>query len=150
MNMRVLAYRRRPKKELECENLRFVDPDTLFRESDIISLHCPLTEETRGIINRETIAKMKDGVILLNVSRGALFDTAAVAEGLDSGKIYACGADVFDPEPCGRTHPLACHPRCLASPHVAWSPLETRQRIVEMSAENLRNLLNGTPTNVCN
>ena len=150
MDMKVLAYRRHPKKELECDQLKFVDLDTLLRESDIISTHCPLTDETRGLINKEAIAKMKDGVVLINVGRGPVFNTADVVDGLNSGKIYACGVDVFDPEPCGKTHPLATHPRCFASPHVAWSPLETRQRIVNMSADNLRNLLNGTPTNVKN
>ena len=150
MDMKVLANRRTPKPELECDQLKFVDLDTLYRESDIISIHCPLTDETRGIINKESISKMKDGVILINVGRGPLFNTADVVGALDSGKIYMAGVDVFDPEPCGKDHPLANHPRCIASPHVAWSPIETRQNLVNRSAENFRNLLNGTPTNVKN
>lgn len=150
MDMNVLAYRRHPVKEYECDRLKFVDLDTLFRSSDIISTNCPLTEETRYIINKDSIAKMKDGVILLNAGRGALFHTADVVAALDSGKIYMVGCDVYDPEPCGKNHPLATHPRCVASPHVAWSPLETRQNLVNRSAENLQALLNGVPQNVKN
>lgn len=150
MDMKVLANRRTPKKELECDQLKFVDLDTLYRESDIISIHCPLTDETRGMINRESIAKMKDGVVLINVGRGPLFNTADVVEALDSGKIYAAGVDVFDPEPCGKDHPLANHPRCVASPHVAWSPIETKQRIIDTQARNLESVLAGKPQNVKN
>ncbi len=150
LDMKVLAHRRHPVKEWECDQLQFVDLDTLFRNADIISTNCPLTDETRHIINKGSIAKMKDGVILINVGRGALFDTADVVAALDSGKVYMAGVDVFDPEPCGKDHPLATHPRCVASPHVAWSPLETRQNLVDRSAENLRALLDGTPKNVMN
>ena len=150
MDMKVLAYRRHPVKEYECDQLKFVDLDNLFANSDIISLNCPLTDETRYIVNKDSIAKMKDGVIVINCGRGALFKTQDVVDALDSGKIYMVGCDVYDPEPCGSKHPLATHPRCIASPHVAWSPIETRQNLVNRSAENLRNLLNGTPTNVKN
>lgn len=150
LDMKVLAYRRNPVREWECEQLRFVDLDTLLRESDIISTNCPLTDETRYIINRDSISRMKDGVILINVGRGALFNTKDVVEALDTGKVAMAGVDVFDPEPCGKNHPLATHPRCVASPHVAWSPFETRQNLVNRSAENLRALLDGTPKNVKN
>lgn len=150
MDMNVLAYRRHPIKEYECDQLKFVDLDTLFANSDIISTNCPLTDETRYIINKDSIAKMKDGVILINAGRGALFNTKDVVDALDSGKVHMAGVDVFDPEPCGKDHPLATHPRCVASPHVAWSPFETRQNLVNRSAENLKALLNGTPKNVKN
>lgn len=112
MDMKVLAYRRRPDLSLENEQLRFVDLDTLLRESDILSLHCPLTGETRGMINREALAKMKDGAILINTGRGAVLEEAAVVEALDSGKLYAVGADVFSGDPCGRDNP-ACQPSPL-------------------------------------
>lgn len=150
LDMKVLAYRRSPVKEWECEQLHFVDLDTLLANSDIISTNCPLTDATRHIINKNSIGKMKDGVILINVGRGALFNTLDVVDALDSGKVYMAGVDVFDPEPCGKQHPLATHPRCVASPHVAWSPLETRQNLVNRSAENFRALLAGTPKNVKN
>lgn len=150
MDMNVLAYRRHPIKEYECDQLKFVDLDTLLANSDIISTNCPLTDETRYIINKDSIAKMKDGVILINAGRGALFNTKDVVDALDSGKVHMAGVDVFDPEPCGKNHPLATHPRCVATPHVAWSPFETRQNLVNRSAENLKALLNGTPKNVKN
>ena len=149
MDMKVLAFKRHPEPE-RFPGVTFADLDTLYAQSDVISLHCPLTPETAKMINRSSIAKMKDGVILINCGRGALFDTEAVAEGLDSGKIYMCGADVFDPEPCGTGHALAAHPRCIATPHVAWAPLETRQMLADRCAENLRCLLEGHPINVTN
>ena len=150
MDMKVLAYRRRPDPSLENEQLRFVDLDTLLRESDILSLHCPLTDETRGMINREALAKMKDGAILINTGRGAVLEEAAVVEALDSGKLYAVGADVFSGDPCGRDNPLANHPRCIATPHVAWTPAETRDRVIAIAGENLAAFLANRPQNVVN
>ena len=150
MDMKVLAYRRRPDLSLENEQLRFVDLDTLLRESDILSLHCPLTGETRGMINREALAKMKDGAILINTGRGAVLEEAAVVEALDSGKLYAVGADVFSGDPCGRDNPLANHPRCIATPHVAWTPVETRDRVIAIGGENLAAFLANRPQNVVN
>ena len=91
------------------------------------------------------ISKMKDGAILINTSRGAVLDEAAVVAALDSGKLYAVGADVFAQEPCGKNNPLASHPRCIATPHVAWTPLETRQQIIAMAGETLGAFLDGSP-----
>lgn len=150
MDMNVLAYRRNPKPELECDQLHFADLDTVLRESDVISIHCPLTPETEGLINKDTIAKMKDGVIFINVSRGKIMVQDDVADALDSGKIYAAGIDTFFPEPCGKDHRLALHPRCIATPHVGWSPLETKQRVVNTCAANLKSVLDGNPQNVAN
>lgn len=150
MDMHVLAYQRHPRPELETPQLKFTDLDTLLAQSDIISLHCPLTDQTRGLINRETIAKMKPGVILLNTSRGAVLDEQAVVEALDSGKLYAVGADVFAVEPCGKDHPLASHPRCVATPHVAWSPEETRTRVIQIAADDIAAYLAGKSHNVVN
>ena len=150
MDMQVLAYNRNPRRELECENLRFTDLDTLLRQSDIVSLHCPLTEQTRGLINKEALSKMKDGAILLNTSRGAVLDEQAVVAALDSGKLYAVGADVFATEPCGKDHPLAAHPRCVATPHVAWSPEETRARVIQIAADDVKAFLAGDSLNMVN
>ena len=150
MDMQVLAYNRNPRRELECENLRFTDLDTLLRQSDIVSLHCPLTEQTRGLINKEALSKMKDGAILLNTSRGAVLDEQAVVAALDSGKLYAVGADVFATEPCGKDHPLAAHPRCVATPHVAWSPEETRARVIQIAADDVKSFLAGDSLNMVN
>ena len=97
------------------------------------------------MINAGAIAKMKDGAILLNTSRGAVLDEQAVIDALDSGKLYAAGVDVFAQEPCGKDYPLACHPRCIATPHVAWTPFETRERVISIAGENLGAFLSGSP-----
>ena len=148
MDMQVLAYKRRPNPALACEQLRFCDLDMLLQNSDIISVHCPLTDETRGLIDAEAIAKMKNGAILINTARGAVLCERDVVDALNSGKLYAVGADVFSMEPPGKDNALANHPRCIATPHVAWMPKQTRQRIIDISGENLRNFLSGTPRNV--
>ena len=93
----------------------------------------------------EYYQKMKDGSILINTSRGAILDEQAVIAALDSGKLYAVGADVFSQEPCGKDNPLACHPRCVATPHVAWTPFETREHIIDMAGEALGAFLAGAP-----
>lgn len=147
MDMEVLAYRRHPDPALAGEHLRYVPLDELVRASDIISIHCPLNDETRGMVNRELIAKMKDGVILINTSRGAVLNEADVAAALDSGKIRAAGIDVFATEPCGKENLLANHPRCIATPHVAWMPAETRDGVIAINAENLRCFLAGIEHN---
>ncbi len=148
MDMQVLAYKRRPDPALACEQLRFCDMETLLAHSDIISIHCPLTDKTRGLIDAAAIAKMKDGAILINTARGAVLCESDVVDALNSGKLYAVGADVFAMEPPGRHNALASHPRCVATPHVAWMPHQTRQRIIELSGENLRGFLSGNPQNV--
>lgn len=150
MDMNVLASQRTPKKELQCDQLHFTVLDTLLSCSDIVSLHCPLTEQTNKLINRERIDKMKYGSILLNTSRGAVLDEDAVIEALNSGKLFALGADTFATEPCGKDHPLASHPRCLATPHVAWTPEETRSRIIEIAGETVYSFINGTIINNVN
>lgn len=149
MDMNVLAYQRTPKRELECDQLRYCSMDELLSQSDIISLHCPLTEQTRGLINEQAIAKMKDGAILINTARGAVVDEAAVIEALDSGKLYAFGTDVFCTEPCGDS-PIAHHPRCIATPHVAWMPEETRARVIRIAADNIAAFMRGEKLNVVN
>ncbi len=150
MDMHVLACQRHPRPELEGPQLKFTDLDTLLAQSDIISLHCPLTDQTRGLIGREAIAKMKPGAILLNTSRGAVLDEDAVVDALNSGRLYAVGADVFAAEPCGNDHPLAAHPRCIATPHVAWSPEETRARVIQIAADDIKAYLAGETLNVVN
>lgn len=148
MDMQVLAYKRRPDPAVACEQLRFCDLDMLLQNSDIISIHCPLTDETRGLIDAAAISKMKDGAILINTARGAVLCEDDVVDALNSGKLYAVGADVFAMEPPGKDNALASHPRCIATPHVAWMPNQTRQRIIDISGENLRSFLAGTPRNV--
>ena len=127
-----------------------VPMDMLLKNSDVISLHCPLTEETKNIINRDTIAQMKDGVILINTSRGPLINEADLREALLSKKVYAAGVDVVSSEPIQGDNPLLGLDNCLITPHIAWAPKESRQRLMDVAVENLRAFLNGTPQNVVN
>ena len=126
----------------------FVNEETLWKESDVISFHCPLTPATTGLVNAEVIAKMKDGVILLNTSRGPVLDEAAVASALRSGKIAALGADVVSVEPIRENNPLLSAPNTYLTPHIAWAPKETRLRLMDVAADNLSSYLKGSPVNV--
>lgn len=142
--MRVLAYDAHVTAP-EC-----VDLDTLLSQSDVISLHCPLFPETQGLINRETIAKMKDGVILINTSRGPLIREADLREALLSGKVYAAALDVVSVEPIRPDNPLMGLDNCLITPHIAWAPRESRQRLMDIAVANLRAFVDGKPQNVVN
>ncbi len=128
----------------------YVDLDTLLSRSDVIALHCPLFPETEGIINKNTIAKMKDGVILINNSRGQLLVEQDVADALNSGKIYAAGLDVASTEPIKGDNPLLKAKNCLITPHISWAPKEARMRIMDLSAKNLQSYVDGAPINVVN
>jgi len=127
-----------------------VPMDVLLKNSDVISLHCPLTDETKNLVNRDTIAQMKDGVILINTSRGPLVNEADLREALLSKKVYAAGVDVVSMEPILMNNPLLGLDNCLITPHIAWAPTESRQRLMDMAVENLKAFLNGTPQNVVN
>ena len=124
--------------------------DALFARSDVIALHCPLLPSTQGIINRENIAKMKDGVIILNNARGPLIVEQDLADALNSGKVYAAGLDVVSTEPIRGDNPLPKAKNCLITPHISWAPKESRQRLMEIAADNLRRFLEGSPVNVVN
>lgn len=150
MGMNVLAYRRTPQPEMEAERIRFTDLDDLLARSDVVSLHCPLTAQTRGLINASRIALMKKGAILINTARGPIVDETAVIAALDSGRLFAYGADVLTREPAGEDNALALHPRSVVLPHVAWTPRETRERLVQIAANNLELFIKGTPQNVVN
>ena len=138
--MNILAYDKFPNPDL---GLNYVDLAELFAKSDVISLHCPLFPETAGMINDETIAKMKDGVILLNTARGALVDEKALTAGLCSGKIRGAAVDVVSGEPIAEDNPLLTAPNCIITPHMAWAPLESRQRILDTTAKSIRTFLSG-------
>lgn len=148
--MKVIAFDKFESDAMKAAGVRYVDLDTLLAESDVISLHCPLFEDTKKIINRATIAKMKHGVILINNSRGALIDEEALAEALHSGKVYAAGLDALDGEPPAPDHPLLHAPNCFITPHISWAALECRQRLVTYAIDNLKAYLSGTPTNIVN
>lgn len=128
----------------------YVPLEELLRRSDVVSLHCPLFPETRGLINRETIAEMKDGAILLNTSRGPLLVEQDVADALNSGKLYAAGVDVAETEPIPADSPLLTAKNCVITPHIAWAPLEARRRLMDIAAGNLRAFLAGRPVNAVN
>jgi len=128
----------------------YVDLDTLLKQSDVISLHCPLFPETKGIINKDSIAKMKDGVILLNNSRGPLIVEQDLADALNSGKVYAAGLDVVSEEPISPSNPLLNAKNCLITPHISWAPKESRQRLMDAAVENLARWVGGAPVNVVN
>ncbi len=149
LGMKVITYSRSIRPEGK-EIAEYVDLDTLLARSDVISLHCPLFPETEKMINAQTIGKMKDGVILLNTSRGGVIDEEAVSVALRSGKIRAAAVDVVSEEPMRRENPLLTAPNCIITPHMAWASIETRQRLLGVVAENIRGFLEGTPRNVVN
>ena len=139
--MKVLAYSRHGAEDFHTEL------DELYAQADIVSLHCPLTAENTGMINRETIAKMKDGVIILNTARGGLINEADLRDALVSGKVYAAASDVTCREPINADSPLLGLPNMIITPHIAWAATEARQRLLSVAIDNVRQYLNGTPRN---
>ena len=146
---RILAYDVYQNAEV-AEMAEYVDLDTLLAQSDVVSLHCNLTPENTGLINKENIAKMKDGAILINNARGQLIVEQDVADALNSGKLAAAGLDVVYTEPIRPDNPLLTAKNCIITPHISWAPKESRQRIMDATAENIRAFLAGTPQNVVN
>lgn len=148
--MHVIAYSPSKHSGNIDDICEFIDIEELMEKSDVISLHCPLTESTRGIINKFTINKMKDGVIIINVSRGGLIIEKDLAEALDTGKVYAAGVDVVSKEPIEVNNPLLNTKNCFITPHIAWAPKESRKRIIDMAINNLKSFLDGEPINMIN
>ena len=149
LGMKILAHDSRPN-DTGREIGEYVDLDTLLRESDVVALHCPLFPETKGIINRDTLAKMKPTAILLNNSRGPLVVEQDLADALNEGTIYAAAVDVVDTEPIRGDNPLLTAKNCLITPHISWAPKESRQRIMDCSIENVKAFLAGSPIHVVN
>lgn len=147
--MKVLAYDEIPSEEGR-KIADYVELDTLFSEADVISLHCPLFDSTRGIINKESIQKMKDGVIILNTSRGPLIVETDLAEALKSGKVYAACCDVVSTEPIQTDNPLLECSNSILTPHIAWAPKESRQRLMDIAVSNLAGFLKGETVNAVN
>ena len=147
--MNVLACNRSRCAEGEAIG-KYVELDTLLAQSDVVTLHCPLTPETQNLINAETIARMKDGAILLNTARGPAIDEQAVADALRSGKLRGAAVDVISREPMEKTNPLLGAPNCIITPHIAWAPLESRQRIMDCTENSIRAFLEGAPINPVN
>ena len=134
--MKVLATRR-SKTSGELDGIEFVTPDELLARCDFISFHCPLTDDTRGMVNRDFIAKMKDGAVIINTSRGAVLNEADVADALVSGKLGGLGADVLAKEPADPENPLFSSPNTYITPHCAWTSMEARLRLMDILDRNL-------------
>ncbi|MGN0775914.1 MAG: D-2-hydroxyacid dehydrogenase [Candidatus Ventricola sp.] len=146
LDMRVIVHTRTPKEGFE--QVRFVSMDELLGTSDVITLHCPLTEKTQGLICGETIARMKDGVRIINTARGPLVDEPAMARALVRGKVACYMADVLGTEPPAADNPLLSAPHTILTPHVAWAPRQTRERLLEIAVGNVRAFAEGAPRNV--
>ena len=125
-----------------------VDAEQLFKQSDFLTLHAPLTEATRGIVNEKNISLMKETAVIINTSRGALVDENAVRKALDTGRIAGYAADVVSEEPMKADNPLLGAPNCLLTPHIAWAATETRQRLLDIVIANIRCFIAGCPQNV--
>lgn len=147
--MKVLAYDGFQSEE-GAKIADYVTLEELLQQSDVISLHCPLFQDTKGIINKGTIAKMKDGVILINTSRGPLIVENDLAEALRSGKVAAAASDVVSTEPIKEDNPLLGCYNSILTPHIAWAPKESRKRLMDIAVENLRNFQEGNVTNRVN
>ena len=135
---------------LDSHIVRVNDRDEIYSKCDIISLHTPLLDDTRGMINAEALAKMKDGVIIINNSRGQMVVEQDLADALNSGKVAAAGLDVVSTEPIRGDNPLLTAKNCILTPHISWAPRESRQRIMDCTVDNVRAYLQGAPINVVN
>lgn len=147
--LQVLAYTSKDEDDLPY-GIKKADLDTLFEQCDIISLHCPLTDDTFHLVNAERLATMKSSAILINTGRGPLVDDAAVAEALNSDQLAAYGADVITTEPPASDNPLLSAKNSYLTPHIAWATREARQRLINICTENVRAYLDGEPVNQVN
>ena len=150
LGMHVIAYNRSQSQAAKDLGVEFVDLDGLFARSDVLALQMPLADFNVGIINKENIAKMKDGVIILNNSRGQMVVEQDLADALNSGKVAFAGLDVVSTEPIRADNPLLTAKNCIITPHMSWGSQGSRQRIMDCTVNNIRAFLNGTPENVVN
>lgn len=145
--MKVIAYSRTPKN---IEGITDVDKETLFKESDFLSFHCPLNPDSALAVNKDSLALMKPTAFLINTARGGVVDEMALAEALENKKIAGAALDVLTDEPMSDTCPLFGAKNCIITPHIAWAALETRIRLIDLVAKNLEAFANGTPINQVN
>ena len=147
--MNVLAQSPHPPSQAP-EGVRFVSLDDLFRHSDVVSLHCPLTPATCNLVNGERLALMKPSAFLINTDRGPLVDEPALAAALNAGRIAGAGLDVLSTEPPSADNPLLGAKNCCITPHIGWATRAARQRLLDAVVANVRAFLAGTPRNVVN
>ncbi len=148
--MNIIAVSGHETDQSHRKNFRWTDIDTLARESDIISFHCPLTEKTTNLVNKEFIDKCKDGAIIINTSRGPVVNDTDLADALNNDKLRGAGLDVLTFEPPKADNPLLSAKNCFITPHIAWAGFETRERLMNILKENVIAYLNGNPQNVVN
>lgn len=148
--MNILCSVRSPKPMPNFDSFRFVELDELAEKSDIVSFHCPLTEETKNLVNNDFISKMKQNAIIINTARGPIIDEHALAKALDSNRIAGAAVDVLSVEPPKEDNPLLNCQNCIITPHIAWAGYETRKRLLGVVCQNLQAFLDGTPINVVN
>lgn len=150
LGMKILAVDEFKNPALVTETCRYTDLDTALAQADVISLHCPLLPSTEGLINKDNIAKMKDGVLIINNSRGPLINEKDLAAGLNSGKVGGAAVDVVSTEPIVMDNELLKAKNIIITPHIAWAPKESRQRLMDIAADNLKHYLEGNPVNIVN
>ena len=148
--LNLLVFNRSQNPDMASDTCQYASLDDVLAKSDIISLHCPLTEDTQGIINQSTIGKMKDGVMIINTARGPLIVEQDLKDALETGKVAAAAIDVASVEPILADNPLLTAKNCIMTPHIAWASKESRQRLMNSTVENLEAFLGGNPINVVN
>jgi len=148
--LNLLVFNRSQNPDMISDTCQYASLDDVLAKSDIISLHCPLTEDTQGIINQSTIGKMKDGVMIINTARGPLIVEQDLKDALETGKVAAAAIDVASVEPILADNPLLTAKNCIMTPHIAWASKEARQRLMNSTVENLEAFLGGNPINVVN
>ena len=148
--MHVRVFSRTVRHELETEKTKFVTLNEVLEQSDFLSLHCPLTEDTKGLINKDNILKMKTGAFLINTSRGPIIDEQEVADALNVGKLGGAAIDVVSVEPIIKENPLLGAKNCIITPHFAWAPFEARTRLMDTLVSNVQAFIQGKPVNVVN
>ena len=145
--MKIIASARRPRS---AEGVEFVSTEEIFRRADVVTLHCPLTDETRGIVNAARIATMKPGAFLINTGRGPLIVEQDLADALNAGRLAGAALDVLSAEPPAPDNPLFSAKNCIITPHIAWATHSSRARLMDVVVENVRAFLAGHPQNVVN
>ena len=146
--LNILAYNRSQDLRLESETLKYVELDELFEKADFVSLHCPLTKSTEGLINSDSISKMKDSAFLINTSRGGLIVEEDLKNALNNNKLAGAAVDVVSSEPIKADNPLLDAKNCIITPHIAWASKEARVRLMQTTADNIEAFLEGKPTHV--